>query len=120
MDAFLERLGALLSVAGFSERDLFSVRLSLEEAIINSIKHGHRGDPSKAVSVRYCVTEQQLLVEIEDQGPGFNPDQVPDPRTPENLERPFGRGVFLMRHYMTWVRFNDQGNCVTLCKSRTG
>jgi serine/threonine-protein kinase RsbW len=57
-----------------------------------------------------------MLVEIRDEGPGFDPDGLPDPLAPQNLERPGGRGVFLIRQYMTWVQFNETGNAVTLCK----
>jgi serine/threonine-protein kinase RsbW len=71
------------------------------------------------VRVRYQVNAEQFLVEIEDEGPGFDPEGVADPLAPENLERPGGRGVFLMRHYMTWVSFNERGNCVTMCRRRT-
>ena len=104
---------------GYSEQTLFGVRLALEEALVNAIRHGHRNDSSKTVHIRFQATEEQLLVEIRDEGPGFDPKGVPDPLSPENLERPGGRGVFLMRHYMTWVSFNDLGNCVTMCRSRS-
>ena len=56
---------------------------------------------------------------VEDDGPGFDPYQVDDPLDPENLTRPCGRGLFLMRHYMTWIHFNERGNAVLLCKCRT-
>jgi serine/threonine-protein kinase RsbW len=56
---------------------------------------------------------------IEDEGPGFKPDELPDPRSEECLERACGRGVFLMRFYMTWVQFNERGNSVTMCKKKT-
>ena len=104
--------------AGYSEKEQFGTRLSLEEAITNSIRHGHRGDTSKIVEVRFDLNSEQILIEIHDQGRGFDPDGLPDPLAPGNVERPGGRGVFLMRHYMTWVSFNEKGNCVTLCKIR--
>jgi serine/threonine-protein kinase RsbW len=102
----------------YTEQVLFGVRLALEEALVNAIRHGHHNDLSKTVHVRFQATDEQLLVEIQDEGPGFDPEGVPDPLSPENLERPGGRGVFLMRHYMTWVSFNELGNCVTMCRSR--
>jgi serine/threonine-protein kinase RsbW len=107
-----------LERAGFNDREKFSVRLALEEAIMNAIRHGHRYDRTKYVCVRYRVTAECLLVEIEDQGQGFDPRTVPDPRAPENLEREGGRGLFLMYSYMTWVRYNERGTCVTMCKCR--
>jgi serine/threonine-protein kinase RsbW len=108
-----------LTAAGFTERDVFGVRLALEEAIVNALRHGHRGDPTKSVRVRCLVSPDRILAEVEDQGPGFDPEQVPDPLAPENLERPSGRGLFLMRTYMTWIRFNARGNHVTMCKCRS-
>jgi serine/threonine-protein kinase RsbW len=103
---------------GYCEKEAFAIRLALEEALVNAIKHGHRGDPSKEVQLRYHHTAQCLLIEIEDQGPGFKPEGVADPFAPENLERPCGRGLLLMQRYMTWVRFNDVGNRVTMCRHR--
>jgi serine/threonine-protein kinase RsbW len=58
-------------------------------------------------------------VRIADQGPGFNPSDVPDPVAFENLERPCGRGLLLMRHYMTDVVFDPPGNCVVMSKVRS-
>ena len=91
-----------LETAGFSDRERFAVRLALEEAVMNAIRHGHHYDRSKHVHLRYHVTQECLLAEVEDEGPGFNPAAVPDPREPENLECESGRGLLLMRNYMTW------------------
>jgi serine/threonine-protein kinase RsbW len=115
----ITRLLDALAPFTYPERDLFAIRLALEEAIVNAVRHGHRNDPSKTVRVRYQVSEQQLTVEIQDEGPGFDPEGVPDPLAPGNLERPGGRGVFLMRHYMTWVSYNERGNVVTMCRRRS-
>ena len=116
---FLDELACELAQAGWSDADAFAIRLSLEEAIVNAIKHGHQHDAGKQVRIRSRLQDDSFLAEVEDEGPGFDPHDLPDPTEPENLCRPSGRGVFLMRHYMTWVRFNEQGNCVTLCKYRT-
>jgi serine/threonine-protein kinase RsbW len=98
--------------------DVFAVRLAVEEALVNAVEHGNRGDPSKQVEVRYQVTAQRVLVEVEDEGPGFDPGDVADPLSPEGLTRTGGRGLHLMRCCMTSVRFNERGNAVTLCKER--
>jgi serine/threonine-protein kinase RsbW len=108
-----------MRAAGYSERELFGMRLSLEEAIVNAIKHGHGSDPSKVVRVDYHIDEREIIAEVEDQGPGFRPEEVPDPLEPENMERSCGRGLLLMRSFMTSVRYNQRGNCVTLCKNRS-
>jgi serine/threonine-protein kinase RsbW len=119
MARFLDAVVHAMTAAGFTARDLFAMRLALEEAIVNAVEHGHRGDGLKRVGVRYCVSAAEAVVEVEDQGKGFDPSQVPDPTTPENRERTCGRGLFLMRHCMTWVRHNHRGNCVTLCRCRS-
>ena len=117
MERVIEDVLHRLETAGFSDRERFAVRLALEEAVMNAIRHGHHFDFSKHVHLRYHVTQECLLAEVEDEGPGFNPAAVPDPREPENLERECGRGLLLMRSYMTWVRYNERGTCVTMCKS---
>ena len=93
----------------------FGIRLAIEEAIINAIKHGNKLDPSKFVEVRYTIDEEHFLVEIEDEGPGFDPENVPDPTSPENIERPSGRGLLLMKAYMTECDFFGGG---TICRMR--
>lgn len=99
----------------YSERVIFGVRLSMEEALVNAIKHGNRMDPEKLVHVRYRITDEHFEIEIEDEGAGFHPDDVPDPTAPENLERPCGRGLLLMRSYMTECEFLPPGN---ICRMR--
>lgn len=115
----IEKVLSLMKSAGYPERDLFGMRLSLEEAIVNAIVHGNGEDPDKSVHIRYQMNSEQIVIEVEDEGPGFRPEAIPDPLAPENLERPTGRGVFLIRHYMSWVKFNDRGNRVTLAKLKS-
>src|SRR5437868_2856577 len=62
-----------LQSAGYSRKEIFGVRLALEEAIVNAIKHGHGGDQTKEVRVRYQVTRAGVLAEVEDEGTGFDP-----------------------------------------------
>jgi serine/threonine-protein kinase RsbW len=118
MEPIIDEILVKLEKMGFSVREIFAVRLALEEAIMNAIRHGHHFDRSKNVQVRYRVTAEGFLTEIEDEGPGFDPNEVPDPREPEYLECDCGRGLLLMRSYMTWVRHNERGTCVTMCKCR--
>jgi serine/threonine-protein kinase RsbW len=102
----------------FEDREVFGIKLALEEALINAIKHGNQLDQSKRVAVSYKVTGELFEVHIRDEGPGFNPDDVPNPMDPENLERPCGRGLFLMRHFMNLVVIHPPGNAVSLVKMR--
>lgn len=101
---------------GYGAEDLFAVRLSLEEALTNAIRHGNVGDALKNVHVRYRVSENRIDIYVADEGPGFDPFSVADPTTDENLECPSGRGIMLMRAFMTTVEYNEAGNVVHLVK----
>ena len=70
-------------------------------------------DPDKRVLVSYTVTPERFDIRITDEGPGFNPEDVPDPTALENLERPCGRGLLLIRGFMTDVEYHGNGNVVT-------
>ncbi len=115
----IEEVTTAMAAADYPEQDLFAIHVALKEAIGNAITHGHQGDPGKEVWVRFHVARDFMLAEVEDQGPGFDPQAVPDPVAPENLERPGGRGLLLMRAYTTQCRFNEKGNRVVLRKDRS-
>lgn len=89
-------------------------RVSLTEALSNAMIYGNGRDPSKRVQVQVLVETGCVTARVTDQGPGFDPDRIPDPTTPRNRLRECGRGIFLMRKLMDEVRFNDRGNSVTL------
>jgi serine/threonine-protein kinase RsbW len=116
--AVQERIVARLEQLEYSSRDVFGVRLALEEALVNAIKHGNRMDPHKSVRVECSISAEFLRVVIEDQGAGFQPDDVPDPTEEENLERPCGRGIMLMRAFMSHVEYQGRGNVLVLEKRR--
>ena len=107
-----------LKACEFEERDIFSIKLALEEALVNAIKHGNQMDRTKTVRIAYRIQSDRFDVLITDEGKGFDPTDVPDPTAIENLERPCGRGLMLMRHYMTAVTFHGHGNTVQMCKVR--
>jgi serine/threonine-protein kinase RsbW len=115
----LDRVDAAMAAAGYPDADIFGMRLALEEALVNGVRHGNKGDPAKRVWVTYHVNAQHVVAEVEDEGDGFDPKQVPDPLAPENLEKPSGWGLFLMRSYLTWCRHNPRGNRVSLCRRRS-
>lgn len=114
----IEELLAELERRNWSDHDRFSVHLALEEAIVNAIKHGNQFDPEKSVRIECSVDQSQLFIEIADEGPGFDPESVPDPTEDDRLEIPSGRGLMLMRNFMTRVEFNEQGNLVRMEKTR--
>lgn len=117
--ALQEQILRQLEELQFAEHDLFGVRLALEEALVNAIKHGNRLDPTKNVRVQWIIDHERVVIEIEDEGEGFDPGDVPDPTADENLERPCGRGIHLMRAFMTSIDYHGRGNRVVLIKART-
>jgi serine/threonine-protein kinase RsbW len=108
-----------LKAHSFSERELFGIKLALEEALVNAIKHGNRMDRNKKVWISYHVHGDEFVIRIRDEGKGFDPEDVPDPTDEENLERPCGRGLLLMRFYMNEVNFLEGGNVVLMRKRRS-
>ncbi len=103
---------------GFSDNAVFAIRLALDEALNNAISHGNKKDKTKKVTIEYQISEVSVTITVTDEGPGFDPVDVPDPTLDEFLERPHGRGIMLMRAYMSDVRFGRNGKSVTLIKNR--
>jgi anti-sigma regulatory factor (Ser/Thr protein kinase) len=102
---------------GYHYMDLFSVTWAVREALQNAIEHGHRWDASKTVEFTYLVSSEYVIAEVIDEGPGFDPRTITDPWAGRPDHSPM-RGLFLMRLFMSWVRFDGRGNRVTLCKVR--
>ena len=114
LDELLQRFGA----ENWTERDLFGIRMALEEAIVNAIRHGNQLDPGKQVRVECHSSADKIWIKISDEGPGFNPCNVPDCTKAERLDVPSGRGILLMRNYMSLVEYNAAGNVVVMEKLR--
>ena len=91
----------------------------MEEALINAIKHGNHYDPAKTVEIVCQIFPDRIRIEIADQGKGFDLAAVPDPTDPDNLESPCGRGIMLMRSFMSRVEFNETGNRVLLERDKS-
>ncbi|MGI9627693.1 MAG: ATP-binding protein [Longimicrobiales bacterium] len=96
------------------KRLLLNFRVGLTEALSNAMLYGNADDPAKTVRVELRIAAGDLKVKVTDQGRGFDPRLTPDPRTPANLTKGAGRGIFLMRQLMDEVHFNAVGNSVTL------
>jgi serine/threonine-protein kinase RsbW len=111
-----DEIERLLRAHEASEKDIFGIRLALEEALVNAIKHGNQMDRTKKVTIASVVHAERFEIHITDEGHGFDPGDVPDPTAVENIERPCGRGLMLMRHYMNEVSFNGRGNSVRMAK----
>jgi serine/threonine-protein kinase RsbW len=113
-----EEIETALQASAYTEHEVFAIKLALEEALVNAIKHGNQMDPDKQVFIVYKITPERFDIRITDQGVGFNPEDVPDPTAIENIERPCGRGLLLMRGFMTEVEYHGNGNIVSMCKVR--
>jgi len=100
----------------YSKEDIFAVHLALEEAFSNAITHGNKMDPSKEVRVDYSLSPDKIEISMTDQGDGFEPGSIPDPRFGRKLYEPDGRGLLLMESYMDVVEFNERGSTVRMVR----
>lgn len=105
-----------VQAAGFDEENVFAIRISLEEAIVNAIRHGNRLDASKRVRIESTTSPLHVEIMVEDDGVGFDRKHVPDPTSVENLCRPSGRGILLIESYMTEVRWENGGRRMYMVK----
>lgn len=91
-----------------------NIMIAVTESVNNAIKHGNHNDNSKNVSLSLSLNENIIKFVIEDEGTGFDYTNLPDPTSPENIEKPGGRGIFLMKHLSDEVSFKDNGRVVEL------
>lgn len=97
------------------DEDLYgNIMIAVTEAVNNAIKHGNKSNSEKNVTLTLTLTENEIKFKVEDQGPGFDYHDLPDPTAPENLEKPSGRGIFLMKHLADEVSFQEKGRVVEL------
>lgn len=95
---------------------VFAIKLAMEEVITNAIKHGNKFDQSKNVTIQATVGEAETEIIVEDEGPGFMREKVPDPTAPENLEKPSGRGLLLIESYMSSVDYSKNGRRIRMVR----
>ncbi len=107
-----------IEACGYCENATFAIKLALEEAMTNAFRHGNKCDPSKQITIQYAITPERVEIEIRDEGEGFQPDVIPDPTLPENIDRPHGRGIMRMRSYLDEVEYCKTGNSVRLVMLR--
>lgn len=102
--------------------DLFDIKeeiyghilVALTEAVNNGLQHGNKANPDTNIEVTFKVKEDTLFFTVKDQGKGFDPNALPDPTDPQNIEKPTGRGIFLMKHLCDNVAFEDKGTKVIM------
>jgi len=116
IDDFVASLLVKIDQWSVDEHTAFNIKLSLHEAIINAVKHGNQLDPDLSVQVDIAKQGGQLVIQVNDQGAGFDFTSIPDPITPENLEKLNGRGLFLIQNAMDRVEFTDQGRTIKMMK----
>jgi Anti-sigma regulatory factor (Ser/Thr protein kinase) len=107
-----------LQANGFSEEDIFAIHLALEEAFSNAVKHGNKMEPSKAVKIDYAIESDKIEIKMTDEGDGFDPEVIPDPRYGDNLYKPAGRGMLLMRSFMDVIEYSKKGNSLRMIRYR--
>lgn len=110
---------AHLEAEHWVQNDIFAIHLAMEEALVNAIHHGNQLDAKKHIHVVCTLSSDRIRIEIGDEGDGFDPAHLPDPTCYDHLETPCGRGVMLMKAFMSHVEFNANGNRVVLEKVKT-
>jgi serine/threonine-protein kinase RsbW len=119
----LENVAPLLKEAlvvleglSFSPEEIFSIKLSLEEALTNAMRHGNKLDPTLSVDVTLTADHEKIVIKVKDEGAGFDARHIHDPTSGENAQKPGGRGVFLMKRLMDRVEYFDGGRGIEMVK----
>lgn len=111
VESFVEKIKEEYKIG---EEIFGNILVAVTEAVNNAIMHGNKADHTKKVDVFFKKFNGTISFVVKDEGPGFNYQNLPDPTAPENIEKPAGRGVFLMKHLTDDLIFNDNGNNVEL------
>lgn len=97
-----------------SEDCFGNMLVAVTEAVTNAIYHGNKSDPKKYIEIKYKIEKDKVKFYVSDEGAGFDYYNLPDPTAPENLEKPSGRGIFLMKHLADQIIFSRNGSLVEL------
>ena len=107
--------------SGVSDDAAFGIDMAVREAVTNAVLHGNNEDENKTVAVTIKSSPDAVEISVHDQGPGFNPEEVPDPTADENILKASGRGIFFMRSFMdevNWLIRPEGGTTVRMVKRR--
>lgn len=113
-----EEIVTVMEKFEYSMRDIFAMRLALEEAVTNAIRHGNKSDLDKKVTINAEISDDRMHVEIEDEGEGFDPGEVPDPTADDYIDRPTGRGLLLMKAYLNRFEYSNGGRRLRMERDR--
>jgi CheY-like chemotaxis protein len=116
MDGVLQYLIERVSQLGLIKPERSNLFVALDEAFVNAVKHGNHNDPRKLVRITAELSSKEARFTVEDEGEGFNVQEIPDPRDPANLFKTSGRGVLLIYNIMDEVKYNERGNRLTMVK----
>ena len=117
IEEFVESVSPMFTIG---KETYGEVLVAVMEAVNNAINHGNKRDENKMVDVCFEKESDTLIITVTDEGTGFNPELIPDPTKPENIEKISGRGVFLMRRLSDGIEFNEAGNSVKMSFNLTG
>jgi serine/threonine-protein kinase RsbW len=120
MNGVLEYLLGRVSKLGLVKLEYSNLFIALDEAFVNAVKHGNKNDPTKLVRISAELSTKEACFTVEDEGVGFNVQEIPDPRDPANLFKSSGRGVLLIYNIMDEVEYNAEGNRVKMVKRPEG
>ena len=109
---------ALFTDRGLEENVVSNVVTSVIEAVSNAITHGNRSDITKSIDISIQINKNKLKIEVRDEGKGVDINSLPDPLAPENLLKPYGRGIFFIKSFMDDVRFhvNEKSSILVMKK----
>ena len=120
ISSLIKELNEKWTEAGLDGQTIFSLRLALEEALANAVKHGNRCKQELPVDVTCHILPTSVELEVKDQGEGFNPEAVSDPTSRQAICKPSGRGLLLIRKLMDTVIFEDGGSRIKMTKLING
>lgn len=116
MDRVIATVLSAMDNSGYPDDCIRKMKITLTELLVNAISHGNNKDITKKVVVGHTVDHEKTVVSIMDEGEGFLPASIPDPTLPENLIKPCGRGLFIVKHYVDSIEYNKKGNRVAVTK----
>ena len=116
IDDFISALLVRICQTPSAKHVAFDIKLALHEAMINAVRHGNKMKKGLSVQVDIINEEGELTIQVKDQGEGFDYKNIPDPITPDNLEKLNGRGIFLIQNAMDRVEFADRGRTIKMMK----